>query len=52
MRDGHRMDKAVGKIDYKQLRRINSEVARQAVIEYLKTNGHNVSDAARVFGIN
>jgi len=46
------MDKAAGRIDYKQLRRINSEVARQAVIEYLKTNGHNVSDAARVFGIN
>ena len=52
MRDGHRMDRARGRIDYKQLRRINPEAARQAVIEYLKTNGHNVSDAARVFGIN
>ncbi|MCD6358413.1 MAG: hypothetical protein J7L90_00395 [Dehalococcoidia bacterium] len=27
-----------GKIDYKQLRRINPEAARKAVQEYLKTN--------------
>ena len=39
-------------IDYKELRKINPATARQAVLEYLKGNGGNVSDAARVFGIN
>jgi transposase len=39
-------------IDYKALRKINPETARQAVLEYLKTNGRNISEAARVFGIN
>ena len=39
-------------IDYKQLRKVNPETARMAVLEYLKTNNHNISDAARVFGIN
>ena len=38
-------------IDYKALRRVNPETARLAVLEYLKTNGGNISDAARVFGI-
>jgi len=38
-----------GKIDYKALRRINAEAARQAVIEYLKTD--NISQTARMFGI-
>jgi len=33
------------------LRCINPEAARKAVLEYLSTNGGNVSDAARVFGI-
>jgi transcriptional regulator of acetoin/glycerol metabolism len=33
-------------------RKINTEAARQAVLEYLKTNGGNVTDAARIFGIN
>jgi len=40
------------RIDYKELRKINPEAARQAVIEYLKTNGHNIADTAKVFGIN
>ncbi len=40
------------RIDYKALRRVNAETARLAVLEYLKTNGRNISDAARAFGIN
>jgi len=40
------------RISYKQLRKINPQAARQAVVEYLKTNGHNISNAAQVFGIN
>jgi hypothetical protein len=39
-------------IDYKQLRAIDPETARKAVLEHLKTNGGNVSDCAGVFGIN
>lgn len=39
------------RIDYKGLRRVNPEAARMAVIEYLKTNGGNIADTARVFGI-
>lgn len=39
------------RIDYKTLRKINPEAGRMAVLEYLNTNGHNVSDAARTFGI-
>jgi hypothetical protein len=40
------------RIDYKALREVNPEAARLAVLEYLKTNGGNRADAARVFGIN
>ena len=40
------------RIDYKTLRQINPEAARKAVLEYLKTNGDNKADAARVFGVN
>jgi transposase len=40
------------RIDYKTLRQINPEAARQAVLEYLKTNGGNKAEAARVFGVN
>lgn len=39
-------------IDYKTLRKVNPETARQAVLEYLKTNGGNKADAAKAFGIN
>jgi len=40
------------RIDYKTLRKVNPQAARQAVLEYLKTNRGNIADAARVFGIN
>jgi len=40
------------KTDYKQLRRINPEAARKAVLDYLKKNNHNISDAATAFSIN
>ena len=40
------------RIDYKSLRKINPETARLAVLEYLKTNKHNIAQASRVFGIN
>jgi hypothetical protein len=33
------------RIDYKALRKINPEAARQAVLECLKTNGGNIADA-------
>ena len=39
------------RIEYSVLRETNPETARLAVLEYLKTNGRNISDAARVFGI-
>ena len=53
MRRGHRTVRPViGKIDYKQLRKINPEAARRAVLEYLESNGHNISQTALVFGIN
>ncbi len=38
-------------IDYKNLRRINPEAARQAVLDYLGSARGNVSAAARAFGI-
>ena len=44
--------KTTTRIDYKQLRRLNPAAARLAVLEYLKTNGGNVSATASVFGIN
>jgi DNA-binding NtrC family response regulator len=40
------------RIDYQTLRQINPEAARKAGLEYLKTNGGNKADAARVFGVN
>jgi transposase-like protein len=40
------------KIDYKRLRRVSPETARIAVIEYLSSNGRNISECARTFGIN
>jgi len=40
------------RIDYKTLRKINPEAARQAVLEYLESNGRIVADAARMFAIN
>lgn len=38
--------------DYKELRKINPEATRKAVLDYLETNNQNISDAASVFGIN
>jgi len=52
MRPGHHTRLLTGKIDYKQLRKINPEAARRAVLEYLKSNGHNISQTALVFGVN
>ncbi|MBM3209689.1 helix-turn-helix domain-containing protein, partial [Candidatus Shapirobacteria bacterium] len=50
------------RIDYKQLRKINPQAARLAILEYLKTNsrpalrfggrGRNITETARAFGIN
>jgi transposase len=40
------------RIDYKTLRKTNPAAARLAVVEYLSSNGNNISDAAEVFGIN
>ena len=52
MRVGHRTHLLTGKIDYKRLRKINPEAARRAVLDYLKSDGYNISQAALVFGIN
>ena len=52
MRHGHRTYPQTGKIDYKQLREINPEAARRAVLEYLRSNGHNISETALIFGMN
>ena len=38
-------------IDYKRLRRINPQAARQAVLEYLASVDGNVAATARAFGI-
>jgi len=42
MKTGHRTILKAGKIDYKVLRKINPEVAKLAVIEYLSTNKGNI----------
>ena len=58
MRSGHHIEPSTVKIDYKELRKTSPETevgqvtARAAVVEYWKGNGHNVSDVARMFGIN
>jgi len=50
MRTGHHTHLSESRIDYKELRKINPETARTAVLEYLKTNP-NISETARMFGI-
>ena len=50
MRTGHHTHLSEGRIDYKELRKINPEAARTAVLEYLKTNP-NISQTARMFSI-
>lgn len=52
MRSGTRTSCQGVVIDYKCLRAINPEAARRAVLEYLRSCGHNVSRTASVFGIN
>ena len=52
MRNGARTSCQGVVIDYKCLRAINPEAARRAVLEYLRSCGHNVSRTASVFGIN
>ena len=38
-------------INYRQVRRINAPAARQAVLDHLRSNGHNVAQAvARSMG--
>jgi transposase len=51
MKTGHRISLTTARINYKTLRKINPEAARLAVIEYLSTNKGNISEAARVFGL-
>jgi putative transposase len=50
MRPGAPTHQAKGTIDYKQLRQINPEAARRAVLGYLETRG-NISQTARMFSI-
>jgi len=50
MRTGHHTHPYEGRIDYKELRKINPEAARTAVLEYLKTDPC-ILQASRVFGI-
>ena len=52
MRTGPRTSLSEGRIEYKELRKINPEAARKAVLEYLKTNEANISRTAGLFGIN
>lgn len=40
-----------GTLDYKKLKQISVQAARVAVLEYLSSNGGNVSECARTFGI-
>ena len=39
-------------IDYKQLREINPQAARQAVLDYLQSTAGNISRTAKAFSIN
>lgn len=52
MKPGPRIKTAHVQIAYKELRKINPEAARKAVLEFLKANRHNVAETARLFGIN
>jgi len=52
MKAGRHTSLLPGKIDYKQLTKVNPKAARLAALEYLGTNGHNISQAASVFGIS
>ncbi len=56
MRPRRRISLSEGRIDYKEIRRINPEAARRAVLEYPSSTGRtkegNISQAGRLFGIN
>lgn len=52
MKKGDIVNHTTIKTDYKELRKINPEAARKAVLEYLEKNGRNISDAAAAFAIN
>jgi len=52
MRAGPRTSLPEGRIYYKELRKINPEAARKAVLEYLKTNESNISRTAGLSGTN
>lgn len=52
MRPGLRTYLPAGRIDCKELRKINPEAARRAVIEFLKTNGRHISQTAEIIAIN
>ena len=52
MRTGLRTTTQGVGIDYKALRKTSPEAARRAVVKCFTRNGHNVSAAARMFGIN
>jgi hypothetical protein len=48
MRTGHHISAWGARIEHKELRKTSPEAARRAVVEYSRSNGHNVSGAARV----
>jgi len=50
MRTGPHTHLSEGRIDYNELRKINPEAVRTAVLEYLNTNP-NISETARMFSI-
>lgn len=52
MKPSPRSHMATGKMDYKQLRRIDPKAARRAVIDFMETNNRNISRTALVFVIN
>ncbi len=51
MKTGPHTNLPEGSIDYKELRGVNPQAARRAVLEYLKTNAGNITQAAQFFGI-
>ncbi len=50
MKAGPRTEVRRGTIDYRELRKVNAEAARRAVLGYLRTNA-NISQTARMFGV-